>query len=259
MRWRGLTESTIDARLGVLRRLERHLGRPAHTATFAELVEFLEHTAGLAARTRYTYVSHLGCYWRWLVVEQHVAADPTLRLYRPRLRRGLPRPIATDDLRHVLEQSAGPMLAAATLAAFAGLRCAEIAGLRRGDVIDRADDAVLHLVRTKGDRQRVVPLHPAALSALRAMPMPAAGFVFAGWAGDAGRVSRAIRSHMHACGVPASAHQLRHWFATELYEHSGHDLRLTQEMLGHASPTTTAIYTAWSTSRAAGAVGLIAV
>jgi site-specific recombinase XerD len=43
---------------------------------------------------------------------------------------------------------------------------------------------------------------------------------------------------------------LRHWFATEVNEASGADLRMTQELLGHSSPTTTAMYTRWSQTRA---------
>jgi integrase/recombinase XerC len=71
------------------------------------------------------------------------------------------------------------------------------------------------------------------------------------------QVSHAIRSHLHSCGVIASAHQLRHWFATSVYETSGHDLRMVQELLGHSSPTTTAIYTRWSRTQAGPAVDAI--
>ena len=66
------------------------------------------------------------------------------------------------------------------------------------------------------------------------------------------------RSTLVACGIQASAHQLRHWFATEVYEKSGNDLRLTQELLGHASPATTAIYTKWSQAKAMEVVAQLA-
>jgi len=58
-------------------------------------------------------------------------------------------------------------------------------------------------------------------------------------------VSLAISAYLRRLGVPASAHQLRHWFGTSIYG-STHDLRLTQELMGHQSPVTTAGYTAWS-------------
>ena len=56
-----------------------------------------------------------------------------------------------------------------------------------------------------------------------------------------------------ALGVSATAHQLRHWFATNLYQKT-RDLRLTQEMMGHADPSTTAIYTAFDLRDATDAV-----
>jgi integrase len=63
-----------------------------------------------------------------------------------------------------------------------------------------------------------------------------------------------ISEYLRASGVNATAHQLRHRFATALYEASGGDLLVTQQMLGHASPSTTAIYAAWSPDRAASAI-----
>ena len=63
-------------------------------------------------------------------------------------------------------------------------------------------------------------------------------------------VSHVIRKHLVDCGIVASAHMLRHWFATTAYEESGSDLRMVQELLGHSSPTTTAMYTRWSQTRA---------
>ena len=127
------------------------------------------------------------------------------------------------------------------LAAFAGLRCAEIAALRSEDI-----NGDMMLVNGKGGKQRVVPVHPLIHAALRAVHAPAYGSIFdmLPW-----QVSHAIRGHLTACGISASAHQLRHWFATTAYEQSGHDLRMVQDLLGHSSPTTTAVYTRWARGR----------
>jgi site-specific recombinase XerC len=58
-------------------------------------------------------------------------------------------------------------------------------------------------------------------------------------------MSMLLAGYLRSVGVDATAHQLRHWFGTTVYARSK-DLRLTQELMGHASRATTAIYTAWS-------------
>lgn len=248
MRARGLMPSSIEKRMSILRRAECAIGRDLHTATLEELRVWLDLSVARSARTRYDTVSHLACYFRWLMIEGFIEADPTLRLERPKLRRGLPRPVANEDVREALVQApTAEIRAMVALAAFAGLRCAEISGLQRSDVLDRQSPALLLVVMAKGGRERLVPAHPEVLEAL-APVLPVKGRIFPGRVPST--VSRLVRTHLHACGIEASAHQLRHWFATAVYASSS-DLRLTQELLGHASPTTTAIYTALAQGRAA--------
>jgi site-specific recombinase XerD len=69
-------------------------------------------------------------------------------------------------------------------------------------------------------------------------------------------VSHHFNRFLRSAGVTGSAHTLRHWFGTNLYAQS-HDIRLTQEMLGHASVITTAIYTAFDQRAAGEAVSAI--
>jgi len=71
-------------------------------------------------------------------------------------------------------------------------------------------------------------------------------------------VSVAIRSYFDELGIEASGHQLRHWFGTGIYAVT-HDIRLTQELLGHQSPDTTAIYVAWAAVDAAPAVAALKI
>jgi integrase len=66
-------------------------------------------------------------------------------------------------------------------------------------------------------------------------------------------LSEAACEYSPEIGIRATAHQLRHWFATNVFA-IGHDLRLTQELLGHADPSTTAIYTAFDRGGASKAV-----
>jgi integrase/recombinase XerC len=258
LEWRGVLPSSIEARMRVLSRFESWLdGQPIETATVDQLRTWLESHRDLAARTRYCYVSHVACFWRWLVLEGHAETDITLRVARPKLRRGLPRPVSTEDVATALSAAQdGPMRAMLALAAFAGLRCAEISGMERTDVLERKRPTpLLVITHAKGGRERIVPMHHVVRQALLAMPMPARGRLFE-WSPE--QVSGRMRRHLHGCGIEASAHQLRHWFATEAYELSGGDLRMLQELLGHASPTTTAIYTAWSQTRAFDVVNALA-
>jgi integrase/recombinase XerC len=193
----------------------------------------------LSSRARYADISHVSTFFKWAIDEELTDVDPTARIARPRLSQGLPRPISTDALRFAISQASDARtVALLTLAAFGGLRCAEISQLTAGDI-----NGDVMLVHGKGSKDRVVPVHPACRDALRRHGIPLHGPVFdlTPW-----QVSHVIREHLHACNIDASAHMLRHWFATECYEASGHDLRMVQDLLGHSSPTTTAIYTRWS-------------
>lgn len=190
-------------------------------------------------------LSHLGSFYRWAIDHGHATSDPTAQVPRPRLRRNLPRPISTGDLRLALELADPTMRAWLTLAAFAGFRCVEISRLEVDDVL--LDDELL-CVRGKGDRERLVPMHREVARSLHAARLPRRGRVFRrprGGGYPAAQVSREISLYLDGVGVAATAHQLRHWFGTHVYRTS-RDLRVTQELLGHASPTTTAIYADWS-------------
>lgn len=212
----------------------------------------------LTPRSRYHYLSRLSALYRWLVDEGHADTDPTARIPRPKLPEPVPRPISTDDLMCALEMASPRTRAFMTLAAFAGFRCIEIAGLRVDDVLDSYDPPVLVVTSPKGLRERVVPMHPEVRAALRAYGMPRAGFVFAYW-GDPGRhvqphtVSHDINNHLHALGIPATAHRLRSWFATSTYRLSL-DLVLVQHLLGHRSAATTRAYVAVIPNQAADVV-----
>lgn len=248
-RRRNLSPGTIDKRASAIRRLVDHAQCQILDVERTQIEAWLDARPGLAARTRYCEISHIAAFFRWAIREDITDRDPTVKMTRPKLRPGLPRPIDTGDLRRALEQAPTAELAAMLhLAAFAGMRCAEISALTVGDLRERHDPPVA-LVHGKGGRERIVPLHPDVLAALRRHGLPMRGRVFphrAPW-----NVSAIVRTHLLDCGIDASAHQLRHWFATETYDRSGGDLRLVQDLLGHASPTTTAIYTRWSRAKAA--------
>ena len=83
--------------------------------------------------------------------------------------------------------------------------------------------------------------------------MPGSGPIFCKRNGERQRdveLTRSIRKYLAALGIDASSHQLRHWFGTNVYA-TCHDLRITQELLGHRDPSTATKYVAFSPVEAA--------
>lgn len=258
-RRRGLLPRSIEKRQGSLVSFARWLGqRGLLEATRADVEAFLD-ARQIGARTRYAWLSHLHGFYRWAVAEDLMAEDPTAKITRPKLRRSLPRPVSTNELRTALDAASARQRCWLLLAAYQGLRCQEIAGLRREDVLD--SEGLLRVTHAKGGNERLLPLHPEVLTSLVEMPMPRIGWVFTrprGGKYTPAQVSEEFNVFLRAVGSTATAHQLRHWFGTELYK-TTHDLRLTQEMLGHANPSTTAVYTAFDRRAAGEAVRALAM
>lgn len=252
---RGLASTTIQARRSKLRSFDRRIGLAAATPEDVEL--FLD-SRNLSAKSRYDWISHLSCFYRWAIDNGRLTDDPTARLLRPKLRRRLPRPIATGDLVTALQMADPVMRAWLTLMAFGGLRCVEVARLEVDDLL--WEDGLVR-VHGKGDKERLVPIHSEVRQVLRSLRLPNRGRVFRrprGGGYPAAQVSREVSAYMSDLGIAATAHQCRHWFGTHVYRQS-RDLRVTQELLGHSSPTSTAIYADWSRQEAKRAVEALAV
>ena len=213
----------------------------------------------IISRTRRSWLAQLHGFYRWCVEEELTAADPTARITPPKARRILPRPIDGDDLVTAIRAARPEMRAILSLAAFAGLRCQEIAGLERDDVIEAK--GLLRIRHGKGDKERLIPIHPDVMAALRCLPMPRTGYLFRRLRGgpySPNWMSVCISKYLDEMGIDATAHMCRHWFATEVYG-ACHDIRITQELLGHSDPSTTAGYIAYSHVEAAAAVGSLKI
>ena len=181
----------------------------------------------------------------------------------PRLPHTVPKPVATQDALAIIAQAGDttrkkPWIAARDTALLlllygAGLRIDEALGLN----VDQAPSRDSLRVRGKGDKERIVPILPAVREAvaayIRACPfIVPGGPLFLGARGgrlNAGVVQRELRRIRGALGLPETAtpHALRHSFATHLLQ-AGGDLRAIQELLGHASLSTTQRYTEVDTS-----------
>ncbi len=192
---------------------------------------------------------------------RHGIHNPALRAMRaPRARRPLPRPLAVAEIEELTDAAAradqAPWLLARDAALLlllygAGLRIGEALALRV-DALPTEGPGTLR-VTGKGRKVRLVPLLPVITEALahyrRACPhpLPPNGPLFLGARGGALQpavVQRRVRDLRRMLGLPETAtpHSLRHSFATHLLG-GGADLRSIQELLGHASLSTTQLYT----------------
>ncbi len=258
---RGLVQSHITARRQTVERLEAFLGHDVLEATPAELRQWAQRMPRSTPRSRYAAINNVTNFYRWCLDHGHLSVDPSRRLPTPKLPRLLPRPIPEDDLRKALDQAPTPRVRAyLVLAAYAGLRCTEIAALSRHDVLDRADPPVL-IAHGKGNKDRVVPMCRTVIEALNAHGMPSRGPIFGRIDGQPGqvsapRVSKMMGQYLAELGIDGRMHTLRHRFATETYRLS-QDIRVVQELLGHESPQTTAGYAAYSRQGAVDTVRLL--
>lgn len=213
---------------------------------------------GIGARTQARRLSALRGLFRFALAEGIVDENPLADLKQPRQRRRLPTTLSEKDVERILDaadRTATPMRDRALLEVLygSGLRVSEALGLS----LDRVhlEEAALRVVG-KGDKERVVPLGRPAKKALeryldaerpKLLRAGARHEVFLSPRGN--KLSRQaifalVRRLAEAAGLESapSPHGLRHAFATHLVER-GADLRAVQSLLGHASISTTEVYT----------------
>lgn len=198
--------------------------------------------------SRASETSHVRKFYAWAEDRGHVDRDPARRLRRPKTRRTLPRPMSEADLYMALAMAPDRIRPWLLLAAWAGLRCHDMHALRADDLWWHLDPPLVVVRNGKGGRDGAVPMSPWLTMQLRECDLPKSGWLFPRRDGQAGPVSASLISgltnrYLHSIGITATIHQARHWFGTEVYRASGRDLRLTQELLRHESPRSTAIYT----------------
>lgn len=255
MRQRNLRDATIRHRAYDIRRLARFLQAEPFDATDDDLHQWRASLVKSPAAV-YREISYVQQFYRWGVDYEWISRDPSRRLIKPRLGRRLPRPMGEVDLLIAIHNAPERIRPWLILAAFEGLRAREIAYLRREDVLDTADPPMIHVstLAGKGGRERLVPLSALTIEELHRAGMPRSGWMFTRrddqpGSVSPGQVSRLCSEHLKAVGASGTLHGLRHRFATVAYDQS-HDLRVVQELLGHADPANTAPYVGWSHSAA---------
>ena len=219
---------------------------------------------GVAARSLARSLSAVKTFYRWLGEREGHEPTAVLATRAPKFRKKLPRPLSPDAAKAMLDtvgiQNTTPWIAARDMAVVTllygcGLRISEALSLT-GASVPLPD--VLR-IKGKGGKERIVPVLPIARDAVndyvRDCPHDLAADtpLFRGARGgalSARAISGVVASVRMQLGLPATAtpHALRHSFATHLLE-AGGDLRAIQELLGHASLSTTQAYTAVDTAR----------
>jgi len=204
--------------------------------------------------------------FRYLKREGIVALNPAASLATPRQERRLPRQLSVGEMTHLVEMpdASTPLgsrdRAILELLYASGVRVSELTSLELDD-LDLGEGMMR--VLGKGRKERMVPVGSKAVTAVRAYrrrradlePRPGSGkdalfLNFRGTRLNARSVRRIVNRYIRACAIErkVSPHTLRHSFATHLLD-AGADLRSIQELLGHASLSTTQRYTHVSTER----------
>lgn len=270
----GASDNTINAYQGDLSSflafMTQHSGAPQGLAALARITTTdmrswmaQERKAGTGARSLARRLSAVKSFYRWLAEREGFEPTAVLAARAPKFQKKLPRPLAEDAARAVIEtvelQSNTDWIAArdvavVTLLYGCGLRISEALALTGKTAPLPSSLRILG----KGGKERLVPVIAAAREAvaryiaLSPYPNEADGPLFRGARGGAlnpRQIQGAMAQARAQLGLPASAtpHALRHSFATHLLE-AGGDLRAIQELLGHASLSTTQAYTAVDTA-----------
>lgn len=247
----GRADSTVETYVDILARLDRTL---PHGLTFACTDELRAaiYTSRRGPAARALCRAAVGGFFGWATREDdpRLDYDPARRLPASRVPQRIPRPCTHAELAGILAQARDPYRLWYLLAAGCGLRCVEISRLSRADVTE----ATVWLLG-KGGRERVVPTHPAVWQAVRDLPAGPVARRRDGTRATRHDVRERANRHLGAIGHgTVTMHRLRHWYGTYMYEASGRDLRATQLLMGHTTPSTTQIYVAVSGAVAAGAV-----
>jgi integrase/recombinase XerD len=230
-------------------------------ATRADLLAYLAANvrAGLSPRSSARHLSTLRRFYRYLLIQGRIQADPTTDVRSPVIGRPLPKNISEQGVEKLLSTPPRDTVLGSRDRAMletmyaSGLRVSELVGLTLNEL-----DLTTGLVRVvgKGGRERIVPLGEEASESLREYLGQARSDLLKAQLTDAVFVTRRggpmtrqafwqlIKRYAQKAGIGTefSPHSLRHAFATHLLNH-GADLRSVQMLLGHTDLSTTQIYT----------------
>jgi site-specific recombinase XerD len=270
--YRGYSIHTVKAYARDLRELRRFLAARYPNVDSPDdvqrqmVVQFALGLAGQAPLTMRRKLTAIASFYHYLQDTGHAVANPARGLPLPKVAQCFPTCLTAEQARALLEAAHTPWhRAMIALLLFAGLRRSEVAAITLDDV--DVENAQL-LVRGKGAKQRVVPLTPFLVEAireyLRCRPDTDSRHLFVSRVGGrpiAGRVTnRMLTRVLEKAGLGQhgiTPHALRRTFATHLIR-NGVDVKTVQELLGHADLQTTARYLHSDTRTKQAAVGKLA-
>jgi integrase/recombinase XerD len=253
MNVRGFSAKTQHDYLRIVERFAAFLGRSPDLATPEDIRRFQveQHEAGMPAPAMNSHISGL----RFFFTTTIDRPDLSRKLLRVSYPRKLPMVLSQDEVARLLAATTCLKHRAALSVAYgAGLRVAEVAALKVGDI--DSERMLIRVERGKGGRYRNAMLSPDLLALLRAWSkqgrrqgaMLPGGWLFPGQNPvrpiTTRQLSRVVEEAARTAGITkrVSPHTLRHSFATHLLE-DGVDIRVIQVLLGHAKLDNTALYT----------------
>jgi integrase/recombinase XerD len=252
----NLAEKTISNRAAMLRHLAKRSGRQPVDVQKSDLQEMLsrKHRRSedrLTPGTMQAERSYMQCFFAWLKDEGHTEHDPAQKLARIKMVRRKARPFRVEQVDAMIDSGAYTRTRdMITICALTGLRIGEVVRIR-GEDIDR--DGMLLSARRKGGLEHRIAVTPELLQVVERYP--ASGWWFpstyknAEFPDGGGHIlmrsaSDAISKAIRRAGITdrnLTGHSLRHYYATTLLR-QGADIRVVQELLGHASLATTQLY-----------------
>lgn len=248
LRSSGATTGTIKLRLHFVDAFARDNPDPALVCV-QDVLTYLGRV-GWAPETRKAARSSLRSYFRWAILTGRIQTDPTAMVPAVRVPQGVPRPVPESVLQLAIDQADPRTRLMLLLAAYAGLRRAEVACVHSDDVTD------LGLrVHGKGGKVRLIPIHPrlaAPLAEVEGWAFPSS--VRRGQSVSPEYVGKRVKA---ALGGAWTTHTLRHRMASQTFARS-RNIRAVQMLLGHSSVSTTERYVACSQDEMAAAIGTLA-
>ncbi|MGE0873348.1 MAG: tyrosine recombinase XerC [Burkholderiales bacterium] len=247
----------LDALLDLL------AGAPLASLASTQVRRFVAqlHARGLSGRSIALALSAWRGFFRWLVLHRGLRANPVAGVRAPRSPRSLPKALSVDEAQRLFSVTETEPAAPADARDRAMFELLYSSGLRLAELVSLDARQARELVASgevtvtgKGSKTRTVPVGAKARDALAAwlqvraqLAATGEGALFVGARGRRiapGVVQTRLKAWARRCGVEVSVHphMLRHSFATHVLQ-SSQDLRAVQEMLGHASISTTQVYT----------------